>query len=328
MTPNLVSTIIPVFNRAGMLRDAVDSVLAQTWRPIEIVIVDDGSLDDTLQAAQALAEEHPGITRVLSQVNAGPGIARQTGLDASQGEFIQFLDSDDLLLPHKFSLQVAGLRGDPEAGISYGKTYTRENGVRSIVPAQRSAERHCSIFPALLTGRLWETSTPLYRRRALELIGPWPTKRQMEDWEFDAQAGAAGIQLQHCDEWIAEYVIHGEHRLASAWRKDDAAFADMVDAYLAILQHARTAGTAVGSEPMTRFARTLFWMARTCAARGSPLLAVRVLDAAASAAPAGSPTAQELRLYRAASRICGWQNVATLCTWRDRLTARAGTNPA
>jgi glycosyltransferase involved in cell wall biosynthesis len=328
MTAELVSTIIPVFNRAGMLRDAVASVLAQTWRPIEIVIVDDGSVDDTLHAANALAAEHPDIVRVLSQPNAGPGVARQTGLEASRGEFIQFLDSDDLLMPDKFALQIAGLRSDPAAGISYGKTYTRDGGVRKFSPAQRSGERHRTVFPALLTGRLWETSTPLYRRRALDRIGPWPIKRQMEDWEFDAQAGAANIQLQHCDEWIAEYVIHGEHRLASAWRKDDAAFADMVDAYLAILQHGRIAGIAVGSEPMTRFARTLFSMARTCAARGSPLLAVRALDAAASAAPAGSPTAREVRLYRAASRICGWQNVATLCTWRDRLTARAGTNPA
>lgn len=325
MTEGLVSTIIPVFNRAAMLRDAVASVLAQTWRPIEIVIVDDGSSDDTRAVADELAARHPGIVHVLSQPNAGPGVARQTGLEAARGEFIQFLDSDDVLLPEKFSLQVAGLQSDTGAGISYGKTYTREHGVRNPAPAQRSAEQHRTIFPALLVGRLWQTPTPLYRRRALDRIGPWPAKRQMEDWEFDAQAGAAGIELHYCQDWLAECLTHGEHRLAHAWRQNEAAFVDMVEAHLSILRHARTAGIAVGSEQMARFARTLFWLARLCAARAHSVLAARVLDAAAGAAGQGSKTAREMQLYRVASQLCGWRNIGRLCAWRDRHTINALT---
>lgn len=327
MVEGLVSTVIPVFNRAAMLREAVGSVLAQTWRPIEIVIVDDGSTDDTLHVAHALRAQHPDIVRVLGQANAGPGVARQTGLEATRGEFIQFLDSDDLLLPEKFALQVAALRSDTDAGISYGKTYTREHGVRSPVPAQRSAEQHRTIFPALLAGRLWETSTPLYRRRALDCIGPWPTKRQMEDWEFDAQAGAADIQLHYCHNWLAEYVIHSEHRLANAWQQNDVTFAEMVDTHLVMLRHARTAGVTAGSEQMNRFARTLFWLARLCAARAHEPLAARVLDAAASAAEQGSKTARELQLYRAASRVCGWRNIGRLCAWRDRAPLTLSPEP-
>ncbi len=315
MIDGMVSTVIPVYNRAAMLRDAVGSVLAQTWRPIEIIVVDDGSTDgDTLFAARELESAHPGVVHVVSQPNAGPGVARQTGVEAATGEFIQFLDSDDVLLPQKFALQVAGLRADMQAGISYGKTYLRHMGVRSSGPAQRSAEVHRTIFPALLAGRLWETSTPLYRRLALNSMGPWPARRQMEDWEFDAQAGAAGIQLHYCDEWLAEYVIHGEHRLANAWQHDDAAFADMVEAHLAMLRHARTAGVAVDSEQMERFARTLFRLARMCAVRADAHMAARALDAAATAARPGSKTAWELRLYRAASRVCGWRTIGMLCT--------------
>ncbi|QLQ00381.1 MAG: glycosyltransferase family 2 protein [Burkholderiaceae bacterium] len=73
MTPNLVSTIIPVYNRPARLREAVASVLAQDWRPVEILIVDDGSTDEgaTLLAAYALAAEHPQAIRVLSQPNGG-----------------------------------------------------------------------------------------------------------------------------------------------------------------------------------------------------------------------------------------------------------------
>ena len=107
---NLVSTIIPVYNRSAMLREAVASVLAQSWRPIEIIIVDDGSSDDTVHVAEDMKSQHPEITHVLRQKNAGPGVARQTGLNVARGEFVQFLDSDDLLLPSKFELQISGLR--------------------------------------------------------------------------------------------------------------------------------------------------------------------------------------------------------------------------
>src|SRR5689334_20068405 len=114
----MVSTIIPVFQRAALLREAVGSVLAQAYRPIEIIVVDDGSTDDTPACAEALADAHPEIS-VVHQPNRGPGAARETGRQRAQGEFIQYLDSDDLLLPGKFEGQVAGLRSRPECGIAY-----------------------------------------------------------------------------------------------------------------------------------------------------------------------------------------------------------------
>src|SRR3974390_2972306 len=118
---NLVSTIIPVRNRPALLREAVASVLAQTYRPIEIIIVDDGSTDDTGRDAEDLAESHSEV-RVIRRENGGPGAARETGRLAARGEFVQYLDSDDLLLPRKFELQVAGLRQCSDCAVSYGKT--------------------------------------------------------------------------------------------------------------------------------------------------------------------------------------------------------------
>ena len=74
---NLVSTVIPVYNRPAMLRQAVDSVLAQTHRPVEILISDDGSTDDTPQLAQQLVRDHPDIVRYVRNSNRGPGPARE-----------------------------------------------------------------------------------------------------------------------------------------------------------------------------------------------------------------------------------------------------------
>src|SRR5437870_9005869 len=124
MQHGLVTTIVPVFNRAGMLREAVASVIGQTYRPIEVVIVDDGSTDDTPETADGLARVHPEI-RVVHQVNTGVGGAREAGRTAASGEFIQHLDSDDLLEPRKFEWQVAGLRSRPDCDASYGWTRMR-----------------------------------------------------------------------------------------------------------------------------------------------------------------------------------------------------------
>src|SRR4030067_1283242 len=101
MNQNLVSTIIPVYNRSMLLKQAVQSVLAQTYRPIEIIIVDDGSTDDTTHTADNLALQYPHMVNVIHQTNKGPGLAREAGRLSAQGDFIEYVDSDDILLPKK-----------------------------------------------------------------------------------------------------------------------------------------------------------------------------------------------------------------------------------
>ena len=157
IVPGLVSTIIPVQNRATLLREAVASVLAQTYRPIEIIIVDDGSTDDTAAAADALAVAHPNEIRVIHQGNTGPGLAREAGRQVAQGEFIQYLDSDDVLLPEKFALQVSGLRQCTDCGAAYGKTAFATCGSSDAQkPWKRTGELIEYMFPAFLKSRWWD----------------------------------------------------------------------------------------------------------------------------------------------------------------------------
>ena len=168
---DLVSTIIPVFNRAELLVEAVDSVLAQSHRPIEIIIIDDGSTDNTSDTCERLRQNHPDLIRVHRQSNAGPGRARQNGLELANGSFVQFLDSDDLLLPEKFSHQVMALQREPDAGIAYGKSY-EENHInpppRCTGPMRSTGVPRMSLFPRLLHERWWTTSCPLYRKSLLD----------------------------------------------------------------------------------------------------------------------------------------------------------------
>ncbi len=235
-------------------------------------------------------------------------------LALAEGEFVQFLDSDDLLLPNKFALQVAGLRGDPEAGIAYGKTYTQEQGVRLTVPAQHTGERHRTLFPALLNEPLWPTLTPLYRHAVLQAVGPWPAARQLEDWQYDAQAAALGIKLHYSDVFLAETRNHAEARLCHLWKTDVRAMRDRLGAYVEVLGHAQRAGIAREAPEMRRFVRSLFWMARSAGSYGLPREAEQLFALArANAVHPG----WDYRLCGLAAALLGWR-------WAGRLSALAG----
>ena len=315
MIEGLVSTVVPVYNRATMVREAIDSVLAQTWRPVEIIIVDDGSTDDTVAVEADLCHQYPDIVRVIRQANFGPGVARQRGLEAAEGEFIQFLDSDDLLLPDKFALQVSGLRNDRDADISYGKVYARVREKRLAQPAQRTGERVRTLFPTMLQEPIWPTMTPLYRHAALKRIGPWPRKRQLEDWEYDAQAAACGLKLHYVDAFVAETRNHGQARLCRQWQDDDDALRDRVSAYVAVFGHAQRAGIQRESPEMQRFARSLFWMARVASVRGLSSEAMQLIDLARAASITGD---WQLRSFELAGAIAGWRRAGR---WAERLVS-------
>ena len=113
-----VSVIIPTHNRAQFLSEAIDSVFAQTYQDWELIVVDDGSTDATPDVVQRYGQRgHP--VRYHHQTPQGPGAARNAGLALATGEFIAFLDDDDLWLPKKLGTQVGYLRHHPDAGFVY-----------------------------------------------------------------------------------------------------------------------------------------------------------------------------------------------------------------
>ena len=106
----LVSCIVPVFNGERYLAEALDSILAQTYRPLEVIVVDDGSTDGTAHIVAGYGAE----VSYIHQANAGPAAARNRGLDAARGEFIAFLDADDLWHKEKLARQMAHFDARPE----------------------------------------------------------------------------------------------------------------------------------------------------------------------------------------------------------------------
>jgi glycosyltransferase involved in cell wall biosynthesis len=316
--PGLVTTILPVFNRAAMLRESAATVLAQTYRNLELIIVDDGSSDETGAVADALAAAHPEIVRVIHQPNAGVGPARETGRLAARGEFIQHLDSDDLLYPRKFELQVAGLEAHPECGASYG--WTREHlpdGQLIATPGRRTGERIETMFPAMLQSRWWQTTTPLYRASLIHRAGAWLPLRNEEDWEYDARIAALGVRLHYCEDWVSEMRHHHRGRLSDFGMHPDV-LRDRARAHALILEHARRAGVGVDTPEMKRYARELFLLARQCGDMRLPEESKMLFELAREASGDRGNHIQ-FRLYAATARVLGWSLTGRIACLSDHL---------
>jgi glycosyltransferase involved in cell wall biosynthesis len=115
MSTILVSVLIPAFNAESWIGQTIESALIQTWGEIEVIVVDDGSTDNTLEIIRSISD---GRVRVVSQENRGPCAAYNAALRLARGDFIQYLDADDLLAPDKIETQIRRLREEPEGTIA------------------------------------------------------------------------------------------------------------------------------------------------------------------------------------------------------------------
>jgi glycosyltransferase involved in cell wall biosynthesis len=318
MRPGLVTTILPVYNRPDELREAALTVLVQTYRNLELIIVDDGSTDDTGAVADDIAARHPDVVRVIHQPNAGVGPAREAGRLAARGEFIQHLDSDDLLYPRKFELQVAGLQAHPECGASYG--WTREHlpdGRLLATPGRRTGERIETMFPAMLQSRWWQTTTALYRASLIHRAGSWLPLRNEEDWEYDARIASQGVRLHYCEQWVSEMRHHHRGRL-SDFGMTPGVLRDRARAHALILEHARRAGIGPEVPEMKHYARELFLLARQCGDARLPDESKMLFLLARDASGPDRNRIQFLA-YAAGARLLGWSLAGRISRVMDDL---------
>jgi glycosyltransferase involved in cell wall biosynthesis len=253
--PGLVSTIIPVFNRADLLLQAVESVLSQTYANIEIILVNDGSTDDTASLCDRLAAEYPAV-RVRHIPHSGrAGTAREAGRQLARGEYIQYLDSDDLLKPEKFTRLVAALKANPACDIVYcGTRRYRMESAPADVAAELTGQSFETMLPAFLSKRYWCTSTPLYRRRLCDQAGPWADLRFWEDIEYDLRLAALSPRLCHVPDLLTDMRDHDCGRLSGSRFLENAdSLAHAVRGAVLIYGNVKRAGLPYADEHMRRF---------------------------------------------------------------------------
>jgi len=206
-----VSTIVPAFNAERFLGEAIESALAQDYRPHQVVVIDDGSTDDTAEVAAAFPQ-----VKLIRQANLGPAAARNAAIEAASGELIALLDADDLMEPSRLEIQVTYLLEHPEAAAVLGRhELLIEPGVE---PPRWVAE-----LPAMIESFGGEgmseripvlpdrpTASMLARRSAFELVGPYDTSFRLgEDVDWVIRAWECGLELAAVDEVVMRRRVHG-----------------------------------------------------------------------------------------------------------------------
>ncbi len=189
-----VSVILPTYNRAHLVARAVQSVLSQTYRDFELVVVDDASDDNTRDVLSQFTDQR--LCYIRHPERRGAAAARNTGIDVSQGEYIAFQDSDDEWLPEKLAQQLKMImQAGPETGVIYCRFQRVYEGKRSYYPSVlRTGISHLplatrklsgELYLALLQGNWITTQTALVRRVCFEQSGSFdPQLKRFQDWDL------------------------------------------------------------------------------------------------------------------------------------------------
>lgn len=217
--PITVSVIIPCFNAARWISETIESVLAQRINNIEIIVVDDGSTDDS---AAIVEGKFPGA-KLIRTNNRGPSSARNTGTAAASGEFIQYLDADDLLANEKLNIQIEKLNRIG-ADIAYGAwqmLVRQANG--EFVNGEVITRKIHNPAIDLLTGKGWNAiHAYLYRRSILEKFGGWDESLPViQDAKFTLDCALNGGTFAFCEGIMAYYRLHGSDSVS---RRDPIGF--------------------------------------------------------------------------------------------------------
>ena len=186
MTPRLLSAIVPTFNRAALLKETLACLVSQTYRPLEVIVIDDCSSDNTVAQVQRFMDERSeaglSFRFVRLDQNSGPAHARNVGFNLAGGEYILFNDSDDLVDRHKLRLQIEVLDRDESLDFVYGPTRILETGLPVYGAVYLNPLQACI---RQLRSPFFHTMGPVFRRSFLAKAGNWDVKLPpFDDWEY------------------------------------------------------------------------------------------------------------------------------------------------
>ena len=205
---DLVSVIIPAFNSAHLVSDAVASALTQTYRDVEAIVVDDGSTDDTHDVVQTLMKNDARV-RYVHQPNKGLGGARNTGIAQARGEFIAFLDADDIFLPGKTAVQIDALHAQPEVGMVVGGYQFADAKTGALLGERRPWQHNPNLDLGIwLIGCPAITCSVLVRKAWLDRVGGFAPLPRVEDKDLWIRLSHAGCRMAWTPHIVSAYRIH------------------------------------------------------------------------------------------------------------------------
>jgi glycosyltransferase involved in cell wall biosynthesis len=212
-----ISVVIPAFNAAAWIDETLEAVIAQTDPAEEIVVVDDGSTDDTRLRVQAFGDR----VRLIAQDNAGCGMAFNAGISAAVGEFVALCPADDLWVPHKLEYQRATLRSHPEVDVSFSAA--EDFGLRNGPfprPARTGIQDAAELLDEMFERNVVPDPSVVVRRALLQRLGGFIADVG-EDYEFWMRALRNGAVFHFDDRVLVRLRQHGGNLSAMAaeiWR--------------------------------------------------------------------------------------------------------------
>ena len=306
--PPLISIIIPAYNAAPWIAETIKSALAQTWPQIEILVVDDGSTDATASIVRQFTVDR---LRVISQPNAGASAARNTGLRAAAGDYIQFLDADDLLAPEKIARQISLLADAPPGAIASGPwgsfcnnssdaRFHREPVWGNLSPLDWLVSSWCGggMFPPLV----WLTP-----REVIKAAGPWNEALSLDDdGEYFCRVLFHSSGIHFAPDAHSYYRTHDGLRISTS-RGDRAASSSFRS--MELKEHHALARE---DSPRMRRALALNWQRFVWEQLAdAPSLAAQA-HVRMQALDPGLPPPDGPRMYRLASQVLGWRRARRL----------------
>lgn len=206
----LVSVIIPTYNDGDYLCEAIEGVLNQTYENLEIIVVDDGSTLDP----KPMLEKYMSHVCYIRKANGGVGSARNTGIQSAKGQFLAFLDSDDIWMPRKIEMQVRRFMQQPELGVLFTDQCTfDEAGIRS-----RSKTEMCEVFEGMVFEKLFSCnfvgiSTVMIRKECVDRVGMFDQTGEIstiEDINYFIRL-ARYYKFGYIDDVLVKYRLHGDN---------------------------------------------------------------------------------------------------------------------
>lgn len=232
--PSRISAVIPAYNAEAFLKRSVDSALAQTFQPLEIIVVDDGSTDDTAEIAKSYGD----VIRYIRQENCGGAAARNTGIKAAQGDWIAFLDVDDQWRPHHLANAAKVLQKHPDL-LWYGAPvdqYIHETG--KLIAAYREMKPGILVDGAYFADYMiafppeahFSTSTMVIHKKVFDVAGSFDeSKRSGHDLDMWFRIGLHFPKVGYCHEVAANIYKRGSslsYTKQSDYRKSLATYRD------------------------------------------------------------------------------------------------------
>ena len=221
MIPMQLSIIIPVHNRADLLAEAIDSIIAQSLDSYEIIICDDGSIENIEAACDTFKLPKEQLVFSRTEESNGAQVARNRGLSFAQGEFIMFMDSDDAVADNGLAPLIEALQADADLQYAYGKV-SRVDETLSAIPEDIPVGTTFADTPSEIAGYHWHTMGAIYRKSYLEIVGPWNVEMTgSQDWEYQARVKLAGGKRKLVDSMVGYWRQHGGDRVGTAKFRPD-----------------------------------------------------------------------------------------------------------